>query len=241
MIKHCYSRIAYASGLLLLIFVTACGSQSGGPPTSSSPNSQPSLVGTWTGCAFIGFSQATFNNDKTATLDNKVINYTFKGTQIQFSDTPYNTGAYEFEANLSPDSNLLWLTDTQQQFCVMTRNGSVGQQELFSSLVGTWTGNCNENDSQNTLQFQLITFNANMTFTSDATYTFSLNNQSPNGTYTIPTLYSEISNDYSVLGLTFGDGAPEPFNWLVTNHGIVSPKGKQLMLHESEYCFLNRT
>ncbi len=87
------------------------------------------------------------------------------------------------------------------------------------------------------MEFHHITFHADGTFTSDATT--SVVEINSNGTYTIPTTDSGVSDDYSILGLAFGGGFPDIFVW------EISADGKTLTLSLPEnagaFCSLTRS
>jgi hypothetical protein len=213
--------MVYLPSLLLLVFLAACNQA--GPTPSSTPKSQP-LVGTWTGCMFAGFNRVEFDNDGTANLDSHLVNYTFDGTRVKFSNTPFNTGAVEYSALFSSSNDLLTLSDTQGGFCVIARSGSSGKQKLLSSIVGTWIGDCNQEIDQESVEFHHITFLADETFTSDGT--LPMEGENVKGPYTIPATDMSISDDYSTLGLLSGQGYRTPFDW------EISPDGKTLALFE---------
>ncbi len=205
---------------LVVLFVLSFGGAKILPSLVSHTAKTSSLVGTWTGCMLVGFNEAEFKTDGTADLDDHVETYTFNDTQIEFNNTPNDTGPVEYSAVLSPSSNVLTFSNMQEtDFCVMARFGSSGDHEILSSIVGTWTGDCHlyANFGPGDVQFQQIVFLNDGTFTLGQGISAD-DTSIPDGTYSIPASEIEIQ-DYATIGLYFGIDGSTPFYWEVSTDG----------------------
>jgi hypothetical protein len=102
----------------------------------------------WTGNCSLSdgtdFKQAEFDVDGTLVLDSYVAKYEVSGNQVRFI-APQATFQYNY--SLSADGAILTLSDSSGGFCSIGRVGSNATQEAAQSLIGVWTGPCQNLES----------------------------------------------------------------------------------------------